>query len=111
MKDFQYERAIDLWKILVDIANKKELCTYKNVSSILNIHPRVIRYPLHIIQEYCIKNDLPPLTIIIVSSISGRQGKGIYASNPDQYSRKITEVYNFNWSIIDFDPMKKIKPN
>jgi putative restriction endonuclease len=74
----QHERAYRMWNILADLASRKRDITYKDLAQQLGLHPRVLRYPLNLIQEYCLEQGLPPLTILAVNQ-SGFPGQGFTA--------------------------------
>jgi putative restriction endonuclease len=74
----QHERAYRIWEILTDLASRKRDITYKDLAKQLGVHPRVLRYPLNLIQEYCLEQGLPPLTILAVNQ-AGFPGQGFTA--------------------------------
>lgn len=72
MKINQEERAFKAWIILTSIALKRNFITYKELGDKIGIHHRAVRYVLGLIQDYCMSNELPPLTILVVNKITGR---------------------------------------
>lgn len=102
----QIDRSAKLWNLLANLSSKKELITYKKASEVLDIHHRTIKWPLHFIQEYCKKNYLPPLTILIIDRI-GNRGKGfIYTNNLPKLE---LDVFQYDWSSLS-NPFENKKP-
>jgi len=96
----QLERASRLWKLLVQNALSKKKITYKEVSENLNIHWRALRFPLGLIQEHCMIEQIPPLTILVVNSHSGLPGEGFIASEKDELAVNEIKVFEFQWGNI-----------
>jgi len=57
----QEERAQKAWVKLVKLAKSQKFCSYKELGDYIGIHHRPVRYPLELIQEYCMLNNLPLL--------------------------------------------------
>ena len=75
----QHERAYRAWQILTDYASKHKQLTYGELGKLLNIHHRAVRYVLSLIQDYCLDEKIPPLTIIVVNQLTGSPGEGFIA--------------------------------
>ena len=95
----QKERASIGWKILIKLAKKKNLITYGEIAVQMNIHHRTVRFFLALIQDYCLKNNLPPLTILVINK-KGKQGEGFIASNENRIQKDLLAVYGFDWESI-----------
>ncbi|WP_303317195.1 HNH endonuclease [Flavivirga abyssicola] len=93
----QHQRAAKAWEVLIKVAEKKDFVRYKGLGDKIGIHHRAIRFVLAVIQEYCLENKLPPLTILIGDE-SGMPGKGFIAWDRDNIKEGKREVYNYNWS-------------
>lgn len=78
----QHQRAAKAWDILAMIAAANDFIRYKELGYRIGIHHRAIRFVLAVIQEYCIENKLPPLTILIGDE-NGMTGKGFTAWERD----------------------------
>lgn len=104
----QEERAQKAWVKLVELAKSHKFCSYKELGDYIGIHHRPVRYPLELIQEYCMFNNLPPLTILVINN-SGKPGQGFIAANENEYTEKQNEVFAFNWDKIEnpFDLSKE----
>ena len=51
------------------------------------------------IQDYCIEHQLPPLTILAISKITGLPGDGFIAWDPERLPEGRREVYAYSWRI------------
>jgi len=100
----QHQRAAKAWEILIKIAKKRDFIRYKGLGDKIGIHHRAIRFVLGVIQEYCIINKLPPLTILIGDQ-NGMPGKGFTAWNRENIDEGKKEVYDYNWSSLE-NPFK-----
>lgn len=92
----QVERAFRAWPILIQRAKQKRTITYKALGDEIGIHHRAIRYVLSVIQDYCLEEKIPPLTILIVNA-SGKPGDGFIAYDLRNFDDGLQEVYEFNW--------------
>lgn len=91
----QFNRAAIAWELLIKQSQSKTLITYGDLGRLMNIHHRVVRYPLHLIQSYCLLNDLPPLTISAVDR-NGNRGAGFVQNGEIDLLEK--KVFLFNWN-------------
>lgn len=96
----QVERAYRAWPILIKRAESRSTITYGELGQALGVHHRAIRYVLGVIQDYCLEEGLPPLTILIINA-SGRPGTGFIAFDLDNFDEGLHKVYEFDWKSID----------
>ena len=97
----QTERAYRAWPVLVDRASKKKTITYGELAKALGIHHRAVRYVLGVIQQYCLDERLPPLTILIVNRSEGTPGEGFIAWDVDDLETGLAKVYGWNWTEME----------
>jgi len=96
----QEQRAAYAWDILTDIARRRETIRYRELSDAIGMsHHRPLRYVLGYIQNYCLEDNLPPLTILIVNG-NGRPGSGFIAWDVDHIEEGLDEVYEFIWESV-----------
>lgn len=95
----QAERAFRTWPILTACANQGRTITYGQLGAALGIHHRAIRYVLCLLQDYCIAERLPPITILVVNA-AGRPGSGFIAVDHDRLDVGLDQVYSYRWSEI-----------
>ncbi|WP_319523278.1 hypothetical protein [uncultured Desulfosarcina sp.] len=74
------ERAVQLWSLLVLAAKNRQILTYDFVAKATGMMTPGIGDMLRPIQQYCIENDLPPLTSLIVNGNTGLPGTGFIAA-------------------------------
>ncbi|WP_127557452.1 HNH endonuclease [Saccharospirillum alexandrii] len=96
----QVERASRAWPILAAVAKDKRTITYGALAGALGIHHRPIRYVLGLIQDYCLSEQLPPLTILVVSQ-SGEPGTGFIAHRFDDLAAGYEAVWEYNWNSLE----------
>ena len=90
------QRAVQAWQILVGAAMNRQTFTYKSLSHLMYGHTAagVLDDILAHIAYYCIENDLPPLTAIVVNSETGMPGDGIPVEN---VLSQRESVFNRDW--------------
>jgi putative restriction endonuclease len=96
----QNQRAAFGWDVLIQVSKNKELIRYNQLGSQIGIHHRAVRFVLGLIQNYCLENQLPPLTILVVND-SGLPGEGFIAWDVDNIDQGLQQVYDYNWSNIE----------
>lgn len=97
----QPQRAYYVWNILVRVAQLKgQLITYGTIAREIGIDPRTVKYVLGLIQDHCLQNALPPLTILAVDR-HGNLGSGFTAWDVDNASEGLRLVNEWNWLILD----------
>lgn len=92
----QIERAYKAWPILAQRAKARETITYKELGDAIGIHHRAIRFVLSVIQDYCLAEKIPPLTILIINS-TGKPGNGFIAYDLKNFREGLQEVFDFKW--------------
>jgi putative restriction endonuclease len=96
----QVERAFRAWPVLTNRARNRSTITYGELGQVLGVHHRAVRYVLSVIQDYCLEEKLPPLTILIVNA-SGLPGSGFIAFDLDNFDEGLEKVYDFDWGSIE----------
>lgn len=96
----QVERAARAWPVLIAVAKKRDTITYGQLAKALGIHHRPIRYVLGILQSYCLSEELPPLTILVVNQ-SGEPGPGFIAHDFDDLDSGYEKVWKYSWSKLE----------
>ena len=96
VKPVWYEKAALAWPILTETAANQTTITYADLAHRLGIHPRPIRYVLGVIQDYCLRRELPPLTILVVNQ-RGLPGEGFIAWPIDNLDEGYQDVYGYAW--------------
>ncbi len=96
----QIERASRAWPILTTHAKKRSTITYGELGQALGVHHRSVRYVLGVIQDYCLEEKLPPLTILIINA-SGMPGSGFIAFDLNNFEEGLEKVYDFDWGAME----------
>lgn len=89
------ERAQQLWSILVLAANFRQILTYDIVARATGLVRPSIGEFLRSIQQYCIEQQWPPLTSIVVSEESGLPGSGFTAAGDIPAAQSL--VFQHRW--------------
>jgi len=92
----QKERAARAWPLLTHLAAIGETTSYKGLGQHLGIHHRAIRFVLAEIQDFCLAEKLPPITILVVGQ-GGMPGTGFIAWDVDDLDRGFELVYSYPW--------------
>jgi len=96
----QTQRAAIGWTVLTTVSQKQEFIRYNELARQIGIHHRPLRYVLGLIQNYCLINHLPPLTILVVNQ-TGLPGEGFIAWDVDNIEEGLSQVYNYNWQNLE----------
>lgn len=95
----QIQRAAHAWPVLCETAANKSGITYGELGRRIDIHHRAIRYVLGVIQDYCLVQHLPPITIL-VGDAAGIPGTGFIAWDANNLEEGKEQVYSFNWKAL-----------
>jgi alkylated DNA nucleotide flippase Atl1 len=88
-------RALQIWQILVAYARERRTLTYGMVAKLLGYEGAGTLAPiLGHIMFYCIQQELPPLTVIVVNQETGLPGQGLIEAD---LNRDRERVFNYDW--------------
>jgi putative restriction endonuclease len=86
-------RALQIWQILIGKAHNRQTITYGMLASLLGYGGAgVMASPLDRIMCFCIQNQLPPLTVLVVNSDTGSPGEGLLLKYNENVERE--RVFN-----------------
>lgn len=91
------ERASQLWSLLVLAASTRQILTYGLVAKLIGAPAAAIGGWLEPIQSYCLINELPALTVLVVSGSTGEPGEGFVACAIKDVPREQQRVFAFDW--------------
>lgn len=94
----QEARAYKAWEILTSRAPNIRILTYEELAKALGTHPRAVRSVLGLIQDYCMDNSLPPLTILVVNKHTNLPGEGFTAWSHDNLPEGHDQVRSRDWT-------------
>lgn len=90
-------RALQVYQYLICCAANNRTCTYKDVANVIGYKGAgVLENILGHIHFWCVQNDLPKLTCIVVNKITGRPGHGLSAWVSDIDKERVA-VFNQDW--------------
>jgi putative restriction endonuclease len=95
-----YERAFRAWPLLTDRAAERSKVTYGEVAGYLHMHHRPVRYVLGVIQDWCLRERRPPLTILVISQDKKQPGQGFIAWDTSRLYEGYEEVYAYPWHTL-----------
>lgn len=94
-------RACRAWPVLTAVANSPTAkITYGQLASVVGVHHRAVRYILGLVQDYCLREKLPPLTIVVVNAQDGLPGLGFIAWDVDDLASGFQQVQAYNWALL-----------
>jgi hypothetical protein len=91
----QYERAAQIWSVLALAARNRQELTYDIVGRLIGVPRQGLGRLLEPIQSYCLTQDLPPLTLLVVSEATGQPSPGFTATQ--QVPEERQRVFGFDW--------------
>jgi len=89
------ERAAQIWSLLALAATNRQVLTYELVSKLTGMHAAGLGAALGPIQSYCLMNELPPLTALVVNKATGMPGVGFIAAS--DVPREMMRVFEYDW--------------
>ena len=92
----KYERASQTWAVLDWAAKSRQTLTYSHLAKLIGVPTAGFGQLLDPIYCYCLQNELPPLTVIVVQQGSGLPGSG-FPINGGDHARVCMDVYGLNW--------------
>lgn len=99
-RDDWFVKAGQAWAVLVKAAASGTPTTYKKLGTEIGLHHRVVRYPLGLIQDYCVEEHLPILAAIVVNAERGKPGAGSIAAGRDDLKEMQAKVFAFAWDTL-----------
>lgn len=74
------QRAVQIWPLLTLCATRRQSLTYDQLGRHIGVPRQGLGQLLEPIQSFCIINNLPPLTVLVISDIDGVPGTGFIAA-------------------------------
>lgn len=98
----KYQRALQIWSILICAANERKTYTYGGIADILGFEGAgVMGQMLGPIMNYCYEEDLPPLTVLVVNQETGLPSDGLITVTKKNMHQRREEVFNFDWFSLE----------
>ena len=89
------ERAAQIWSILALAARNRQVLSYDMVSKAIGVPRAGLGRLLEPVQSYCLINELPPLTVLVVKESSGIPGEGFIAAKDIPEAQ--ASVFAYDW--------------
>ncbi len=93
----KFQRAAQLWSLLVFAARNQQILSYKLVEQLTGIFAPGVGGCLGPIQSYCKHQKLPPLTAIVINEDQGLPGEGFTGADLKDIFSAQAQVFVFNW--------------
>src|ERR1700722_3258601 len=99
----KYQRAVQLWSLLVLAARNQQLLSYTTVERLTGIPKVAVGGMLGTISHYCKDRNLPWLTALVVGEESGLPGEGLLESAKQEYGDDVdffamqSRVFVYDW--------------
>ena len=92
------KRALQVWQVLISAAHNRQTITYGQLARLIGMgdNPVVVTPAISRVGEYCKRNNLPPLTYLVVGKGAGKPGIDF----PDLDSER-ERVFNHLWFSMD----------
>lgn len=91
------ERSAQIWSVLAWAAKSRQNITYSQLAQVTGAFTGGLGAWLEPIQSYCIINELPPLTVLVVQQDSGMPGSGFIGALAADLAKAQARVFAFNW--------------
>jgi hypothetical protein len=95
-----YERAVQIYQVLISAAHHRQLLTYDIVGKLIGVPRQGLAPHLEHPLNYCVKNKLPALTSICVSAKTGQPSHGFtdrQPMTPETLHEEREAVYAHEW--------------
>lgn len=95
-----YERAVQIYQVLIAAAHNRQLLTYDIVGKLIGVPRQGLAGHLEHVLRYCERNRLPALTSICVSTRTGLPSDGFterIPATPEELQREREAVYAHGW--------------
>jgi len=89
------ERAAQIWPVLTYAASLRATLTYGRLGELIGAPPVALGDWLEPIQSYCLLQDLPALTVLIVSESDGLPGEGFTGAADVPQAQ--ADVFRHDW--------------
>lgn len=90
-----YERAIQIYQILIGAAHNRQVLTYPIISKMIGVPQQGLAPHLGHLMHYCDREGLPPITVLVVQKDSGKPGVGF--TTFEDLHRDRERVFAHNW--------------
>jgi hypothetical protein len=90
-----HERAVQIYQVLIGCAHHRQVLTYEILGKQIGMPARALAPCLGHLMRYCKKNGLPPITVLVVQTNTGKPGEGFTTFEDLHKDRE--RVFNHEW--------------
>ena len=101
------ERAQQFWSVLALAAMNRQILTYDIVARLTGVVRPSVGDFLRPIQQYCTEQNLPPLTVLVVSEQTGIPGEGFIAAADVPAAQM--RVFQHSWQELHAPSSEKLE--
>ncbi len=91
----RFERAAQLWSLLALASRHQQILSYDLVERLTGLPRQGVGEYLAPIQDYCLQNNLPPMTALVVSERTGVPSPGFIAAGDVLPAQNRVFVYDW----------------
>lgn len=88
--------------ILVELAKENKVITYGKLGEFVGYNAQNVGRILSPIQNYCIENNLPPITSLVILDDGTGKPSYNYIQRYSEYSEDMKRAFNHTWDNIIF---------
>ena len=91
------QRALLTWQVLIAKATDRQTITYESLAVMVGMQPLgklAVRHYLNRVANYCLNNNLPDLTIVVVAL---KRGRPAYVSDGVDVDAEREKVFAHKW--------------
>jgi hypothetical protein len=92
------ERAWQVWALLAFAAGNRQTLTYELVGQLTGMATPGLGAVLEPIQSYCLLNELPALSALVVNKTTGLPGTGFIAA--EDVPREFIRIFERDWRVV-----------
>jgi hypothetical protein len=89
------ERAWQSWSLLAFAAGHRQTITYEMLGKLTGMHAAGLGSVLEQIQSYCLVNNLPPLSALVVNKGTGLPSPGFVATT--NVPKAFMDIFDHDW--------------
>ena len=95
----RFERCLQVWQILTSRAMNTQVITFYRLGCLLGVEPHRVHLSLAPVAAFCVKNELPNLSSLVIKVMTGDTGYG-YPLDLESLEQSRIDVFNFRWFAI-----------
>lgn len=90
-----YERALQIYQVLIAAAHHWQTLTYELLAERVGVPQHGLAPHLEHLLNYCVRHNLPPLTVLVGRKKIGRPSHGFHGVDDIDAARE--QVYEHDW--------------